>query len=258
MTTLTNLYLIAHETVRSARRRRHLPVMLLAVLASAGICCSMEFFGSVHYQQFFFHIMMLVLPLVTVVVATLTTCWVLPQQRQDHTLHLILARPVARWQVIIGTFLGVAVTSVMAFFVFTAIFLLSLWWRAVVFPPALLHAVTLLLVQVLLFNALALLLSLLTTPAMTAVVCLLYYFLGQLIQPTLQPVLAGTPWLVRLPAWCAFFATPHLNYFNLTMPVVHQWPAVSWFMLVPTITYGVGWTALLLLAACGLFRRCDV
>jgi ABC-type transport system involved in multi-copper enzyme maturation permease subunit len=258
MTPLINVLLIAHETVRRTRRRRHLPVMLLAVLACAGLCCGMEFFGSTRYQDFFFHIMMLVLPLVTVVVAVLSACWLVPQQRQDFTLHLILARPVARWQVMVGTFLGAVATSVAAFVVFAAIFLLSLWWRHVNFPPALMHALLLLLLQVLLFNALALLLSLLTTPAMTAVVCILYYFLGQLVQPALQPLLACEAWSVRVPAWCAFCATPHLNYFNLTIPVVHQWPAVAWTALAPVLIYGAGWTAVLLLAACLLFRRCDV
>jgi len=253
-----SVLLIALDTLRRVRRRRHLSVLLLVALGVAAGLGAVEFFGSGRYQQVFFHIMMLVLPLLSAAAAVLSTFWILPQQIADRTLLLMLARPVRRGAVVVGVFAGAGAMSLLAYLVFSGLFLAALAWRHVEFPPALLHALTLLAVQVLFFTALALLLSLLTTPAMAATICLLYYFIGQVIQPALQPVLAQSPWAARLPAWVLLSATPHLNYFNLTVPVVHLWPAVSWLSLAPTIAYGLGWTALLVVLASWRFARCEL
>ena len=258
MNTARIISIVAWETLRRARRRRHLPILLVASLAVAGAISYLTFFGTGQYQQFYCHMMMFVLPLLSVLVAVLSSCWVLPQQMADKTVHMMLARPVHRWQVVVGTHLGVCVTSLGAYAVFAALFLVALAWRGVALPPALPHALMLLALQICLFCALAMLISLLTTPAMTATVCIFFYFVGQWIQPTLVKQLHMGTWLSRASYWLLYVALPHLNYFDLTDAVVHQWPAAAWAKMVPVVAYGLGWTFLLLVLAIMRFKRCDL
>lgn len=258
MNTLFLISLIARETLRRARRRRHLPVLFVMSLGVAGAISYLTFFGIGQYQQFFCHIMMLALPLLSVLVAVLSSCWIMPQQVADRSVHMMLARPVRRWHIVAGTYLGACATSLAAYGLFASLFLVALSWRGIAWPPALAHALFLLAVQVSLFCALAILLSLLTTPAMTATVCALYYFVGQCIQPTIAPQLSGESLIQRVSAWMLYIALPHLNYLDLTIPVVHQWPSVAWITLVPVALYGLGWTLLLLVLAIMRFNRCDL
>jgi len=201
---------------------------------------------------------MLVLPLISVLVAVLTTAWELPGLMADRTVHMMLARPVKRWHVVAGTYLGVCVTSLAMYCLFVFMFLMALAWRGMGQPPALAHAFVLLGIQVVFFCALALLMSLLTTPAMTTVVCVFYYCIGQLIQPTLAPKLTNGPMPSRASAWVMYVVLPHLNYFNLVGPVVHQWPAVPAAALLPVVLYGLGWSALLVVLAAVRFEQCEL
>jgi len=258
MNSMRTIGLIAYDTVRRARRRRHLPVLLVVALAVAGGVSYITFFGSKQYEQFYFHLMMLVLPLLSVLAAVLSSAWVLPQEIADRALHLVLARPVRRWEVIAGTYLGALAAGLGMFAVLTVIFLTAFSWRGIAFPPALAHAVVLLGVQVALFTALAQFLSLLTTPPMAAIVCILYYFLGQLVQPTLSPMLGAAGAASRPVVWALYVSLPHLNYFNLTTPVVHSWPAVPFAAVVPAVLYGAGWAALFVLLAMIRFERCEL
>ena len=64
--------------------------------------------------------------------------------------------------------------------------------------------------------------------------------------------------LQRASVWMLYVAFPHLNYFDLTTPVVHQWNAVAWITLAPVVLYGLGWTLVLLVLAVMRFNRCDL
>ena len=258
MNTLTIISILTHDALRRARRQRHLPVLIVVALAVAGGTGYLTFFGSTRYEQFLFHIMMLALPVLSVVTAVLSGAWMLPQYIQSHTVHLVLARPVRRWHVVAGNFIGALLTSLGSYIVFAGIFLAAFWWRGVPFPPATWHAVLLLAVQVAFFTALSQCFSLLTTPLMTVTVCILYFFIGQLVQPTLAATLAAGSILSEPLAWLAYIALPHINYFNLTAAVVHQWPAVAFMRLLPVVCYGTGWTLLLLLCTVWRFERCEL
>jgi hypothetical protein len=52
-----------------------------------------------------------------------------------------------------------------------------------------------------------------------------------------------------------YYAIPHLELFNISELIVHDWPVAPWLDVLALTGYGLLYTAFFLLAACLVFRR---
>jgi len=52
-----------------------------------------------------------------------------------------------------------------------------------------------------------------------------------------------------------YFTIPHLELFNMSELIIHDWPIAPWLDVLLVTLYGVLYTAIFLLAGCLVFRR---
>jgi ABC-type transport system involved in multi-copper enzyme maturation permease subunit len=172
-----------------------------------------------------------------------------------RTVYTLLDNPVRRWQFVVGKFVGlVTVLSLNVLIMFLVLAAVLLVYGEPPWP--LLPAVCLILVELGIITAFALLFSCLTNPILAAVWTFAVYVSGHLSWSLLllreKIVSAAGRALCDLFYWLL----PNLELLNIKAEVVHQL-ALPPARVPLAILYGVSYTVIVLVAACYAFERKD-
>jgi Cu-processing system permease protein len=101
-----------------------------------------------------------------------------------RTIYNVLSRPVARWEFVIGKYLGLVLTLLVNTAMMTAAFYVMLWWekgRLGLGDLAPLEAVYFILLELALVVGLAMLFSTISTPVLSAIFSFGIYLVGNLL-----------------------------------------------------------------------------
>lgn len=171
---------------------------------------------------------------------------------EKRTVYTLLANPVRRWQFIVGKFGGLFAVLAMNLVLMTAALVVTLWVRGES-PWPLFPAVALILVELALVCAFALLFSSVTNPILAALWTVAMYVMGHL-SFTLRGFSAKLEGTSRFLCDVFYYVLPNLERLNVKAEAVHGLP-VSGEVLATSALYGVGYTVLVLSLACVAFER---
>ena len=175
---------------------------------------------------------------------------------ERRTIYAIVAKPVYRFQFLLGKYIGLVLTllatvGVMALLVF------GLAWAVDGHgTPGLLAAAALDFLALMIVTALAILFSTFSTPTLSAMFTLAFFIIGRLsgdlhlfaeqfAGPGLRQVLVGM-----------YLILPDLSRFQIGSQVVHGLPFAPTEILAAA-AYGFAYILVLLLLAAGIFERRD-
>jgi ABC-type transport system involved in multi-copper enzyme maturation permease subunit len=181
----------------------------------------------------------------------------------------LLTKPVTRWQFILGKYLGLVMTLVVNLTVMTIAYYLVLaymdlsasaavraGWPAPALDPRQLVAIVLIIGELSLVTAVALLFSTFSSPLLSALLTVGLWVAGhfnndlrQFEQVVDQPAVA---WIAR----AAYYVLPNLAPFNVKAEVVYGVPVAASHVVL-TLLYAAVYTAALLTATVAIFRRRD-
>jgi ABC-type transport system involved in multi-copper enzyme maturation permease subunit len=181
----------------------------------------------------------------------------------------LLTKPVTRTQFVLGKYLGLLTTLTVNLSVMTVAFYVVLFymdlnstpsmragWAAPALDPRQVVAVVLIMGELALVTAVALLFSTFSSPLLSALLTLGLWVAGhfnadlrQFEQVVDQPVVA---WIAR----ALYYVLPNLAPFNVRAEVVYGMP-VSFAHVGYTLLYAAIYIAALLTAAVAIFRRRD-
>ena len=175
-----------------------------------------------------------------------------------RTLYVVLAKPVTRPTFLLGRYLGLLLTIAMNLVIMCAGLAGILAYGAIPFAPDILKAVLLIMMEVTVVAAVALLCSTFTsTPTLGAIFTLSVWVIGHLTgdlkalgNKLPDPVLS---WLLT----GLYYVWPNLERFNIKGRVVYALPVGAEEMTL-TMGYGSLYTALVLCAASFIFCRRDL
>ena len=172
---------------------------------------------------------------------------------ERRTVYTLLAKPVHRFEFILGKFAGLAVTL----FVNTAV--MTLWFFAVLavkgmFEPRLALAVAMLYAQFLLITALAILFSCLSTPILSSVLTLSLYVVGHLLWSLRLLEARIVSQAGRAACRVLYYLLPNLGNFDVKGEIVHGL-AVAPERYVFAAAYLLAYGAAILAGACAVFQR---
>jgi len=174
-----------------------------------------------------------------------------------RTLYTILARPVRRYEFILGKYLGLALLLGLMTVIMTAVsagYVLVLGGRP---DPTFFMAAGLIYVEILLVIAMAILFGTLTSPILGALIVFTLFLLGHTttILVDLPPQFDGTS--VKKIMEIIYYAVPNLSNFNIRAEAANGVPISLWYVGWAVI-YGLGYTVVLLIAASLFFENKDV
>jgi ABC-type transport system involved in multi-copper enzyme maturation permease subunit len=188
---------------------------------------------------------------------------------ERRSVYSLLPKPIHRYQLILGKYAGLALTlavniSVMTL-AFYAVLLYTAWgidpsiesaWDAPALDPALLKAIGLILVELLLIVAIAIVFSTFSTPILSAALTFGLFIVGHFSADLRNfDQVVDSPAAVRL-ARGLYWVLPNLAQFDVKSQVVHGQPVPIGYVTMAS-GYAALYIAMLLTVAVYIFSRRD-
>jgi Cu-processing system permease protein len=189
---------------------------------------------------------------------------------ERRSAYSLIAKPVRRADLVLGKYLGLAITLLVNMLVMAAVLYVVLGymqlmtpdnvrasWEAPALDPALMAAFLLIYCQLLVVTAIALFFSTYSSPMLSAALTFGLYVIGH-FNADLKHFDAFMPsaplvWLFR----ALYYILPNLAPFNIGALVVHGQPVAPGFILL-TIAYAAVYIGFLLAGATWIFSRRDL
>lgn len=173
---------------------------------------------------------------------------------EKRTIFVILAKPVARWQFVLGKYFGLMLVLVTSVAIMTAWFALFMVLARIPVQPQMLLQVLLLVMELAVVTAIAVLFSTFVTPISSAVFTFAIYFTGNLSRSVLYWGTRNRPAAVQVIARFFYYLLPNLQNFDIAGSVVHNLP-VNYAQVGLSIAYAIVYVSAVLLIATLVFRR---
>ncbi len=176
---------------------------------------------------------------------------------EKKTIYAVLAKPVARWEFLVGKYLGLMLTLVVVTGLMAVSYLSIVWLKAGAAPTHLLPAILLVFLELSVITGVAIVFSSFTTPMLAAIFTVATDVVGHLssgfsglLEHTSSPL---TDWLARV----LYYGLPNLETFNIRSQVVYDNTVGAGYVL-DAFAYAATYTAGMLVLAVLLFRRRDL
>lgn len=190
-----------------------------------------------------------------VLIAIFVGVGLISKEIEKRTIYTIIAKPVHRYQFLLGRFAGLVFTM----WVNTAVMLVAFCVILIVGGTSpdsgLMKAVGLMTVAQLIVLSAAMLFSTFTTPTLSGIFTLALYVIGELT-PDLKTLSEKLSGVSRGLLSGSYYLLPNLALFNVKGEAVHGVPITAGYMLT-AIGYGVSYAAAVLLLSCFVFQRRD-
>ncbi len=182
---------------------------------------------------------------------------------QRRTIYAIVSKPIARWEFVVGKYLGMVLvlTALVAMFASAMVLLLTV--QGVAVTPAVVKAIALAWCEVATVAAIAVFFSSFSSPFLSGIFALALFAIGR-VTPDLRAAIQGSnePWIQAV-AKAALAIVPDLHLFSVSGETVDgaavsvHGDFVSWGYVASAAGHGVLWSAALLVVACVIFRKRD-
>jgi ABC-type transport system involved in multi-copper enzyme maturation permease subunit len=174
---------------------------------------------------------------------------------EKKTIYTIVSKPVARYQFLIGKYLGLTLTLFVNTLIMAGGLLLVLFAQSVPIESMLFKALGLIFMEFMVITAVALLCSTFTSATLSAIFTLATYVIGHLTAD-LKTFGEKMDEGMRAVVTGIYYILPNLERFNLKGNVIHH-IEVSGTDLLLIVVYGLTYVAFLLMSASLIFQRRD-
>jgi ABC-type transport system involved in multi-copper enzyme maturation permease subunit len=173
---------------------------------------------------------------------------------EKRTIYIMLAKPVRRWEFILGKYLGLMTVLVVSLVVMTVAFYAILLILGMGVQLYLLLAVLATLCELAILTAVAVLFSTFSTPITGAVFTFAVYFVGHMTRDLKLLAAMSPSAVVKAVSYFLYFVLPNLSNFNIRAEVVYGAPLDPSALLLSAL-YALVYTATLLLISVAIFNR---
>jgi ABC-type transport system involved in multi-copper enzyme maturation permease subunit len=190
-----------------------------------------------------------------VLIAIFVGIGLVSKEIEKKTIYTIVSKPVARYQFLVGKYLGLTLTLFVNTVIMAAGLLLVLFAQDVPIEGMLFKALGLIFVEFMVITAVALLCSTFTSATLSAIFTLATYVIGHLTAD-LKAFAEKMDEGMRVVANGLYYVLPNLERFNLKGNVIHHID-VSGTDLFLIVAYGLTYVVFLLMSASIIFQRRD-
>ena len=250
---LSRVSAIALNTFREAIRQRILYLLLVFGVAMISFAQILTFMTVGSEEKIIKDFGLASIDVFGVLTSVFIGIGLVSREIERRTVYTILAKPIHRFEFILGKYAGLSLTLFVNTTVMTLWFFLVLLIKGM-FDARLAVAVLLLLFQFLLITALAVMFSCLSTPILSSVMTLALYVIGHLLWSLdLLSARLSTD-TGRMLCRVLYYLLPNLGNFDIKGEVVHGM-AVAPGRLLWAAVYLILYGSAVLWTACAVFDR---
>jgi ABC-type transport system involved in multi-copper enzyme maturation permease subunit len=254
---MSTVLAIAGVVIKELYRRKDFYVLFVLTAVITLLLGSVSFFHDTRSYRDVKDVALLLMWISALVIAIATTARQIPAERENRTIFPLLAKPVTRWQVILGKFAGCWLACGLALVVLYLFFIIvsgthEHHW------PLLNYCQALWLQWVMLGVVVALVLLgsvVFTAPSSNAtisfIVVLGILFLGRY----LNQVAVQQPEPLKTLVYGIYFLIPHLEWYDVRDLIIYDQSLVGWVDCTLATLYATLYMAVFLLGTWLVFRR---
>ena len=256
MTGINRVLVVAQNTYREAVREK----LLYNLLAFATLMIlSSIVLAKIHLgydERIYYDVGLAAISLFGVLIAIFVGINLVYRELAQKTVYTMLAKPIHRWEFLLGKYLGLISLLALEIALMTALFLTVVWYKDAQFPVQLLYAIGLIFMELVLITAVALFFSSFTTSYLAAIFTLSLWIIGHLLADIRDfgnlPDAEG----IRPITQALYWGLPNLDRLDLKGPA-----AAGQVIEVGTVLgrafYAFLYSTMLLIGAVLLFQRRD-
>lgn len=246
---------IAQVTVLESVRRKDPYVVLIlgfAIVLGAGL---FNQFGIEGLEKFVKDVALTVTNILCIVICVVAAARQLPVEISNRTLYPLLAKPVGRSTVFLGKYVGVGLMSSAVVILFWVE--LQILFMVFGISPGVIffQAMYLRILSMWLIAAVVVTLSLFLTHGANVTVSLLLCLAMSTFANTILAVHGELQGAGRWIAEGLYWVVPHLELFDLSKKVIHDWPSIPVGALAALTAYAVLYATLFIALGAWRFRR---
>lgn len=246
---------IAWVTLLESTRRKDPYVVLIlagAIVLGAGI---MAQFGVEGLHKFVKDVGLTVTTIFSIVICVTAAARQLPAEFENRTLYPLLGKPLSRTAFFLGKYVGVAVLSSVVVLLFFIVLRLLLALLGIPVGAVFYQALYLRVLSMWFVAAGVMCLSLFVTHGANVTISLLVCLCMQMLAHSILYAQDSLTGISRHLVHTVYWVAPHLELFDLSKKVIHEWPAIPAWVLLAMTAYAVLYTGLFLAAGCSRIRR---
>lgn len=197
------------------------------------------------------------LELAGVLMAVFIGVGLVAREIERRSVYSLLAKPVHRWEFVVGKYLGLVGTIAFNLLLMTvALFVVLAWLEGKVPDPVLLKAVVLILAELALLTAVALFFSTFSSSGILSAGLTLGVFVVGLFSEDLRgfSAIVSSP-IVASVVRAIGLIVPAFSAFDIKAEVVNGRPLVPWAYVGMTLVYAACYTSALVGASMAIFSR---
>lgn len=172
------------------------------------------------------------------------------------TIYTLLAKPIHRYQFLLGKFFGLVITLLVMLSLMSLIFLVMVLLHSGQMAWGMFVALAFIFLEMCLITAVALLFSCFSTPILSSIFSLAFYLIGHVSWGLETLINKLSPGVGRTLARIFYIVIPDLENFNFKTEIVHHLPIPPQVFVYSTL-YGIFYTSFVLAVAVLVFRRRD-
>jgi ABC-type transport system involved in multi-copper enzyme maturation permease subunit len=248
---------IASVVIKELYRRKDFYVLFVLTAVITLVMGSVSFFHDTKIVRYVKEIALLLLWISALVIAIATTARQIPAERENRTIFPLLAKPVTRWQVILGKFAGCWLACGLALIVLYLFFGIVSGSREHHWP--LLNYVQALWLQWVMLGVVVAFVLLgsvvLSAPSSNATISFIVVLGILMLGRDLNQVALQQPEPLRTIVYGIYFLIPHLEWYDVRDLIIYDQHLVSWVDCGLATLYGLLYMAVFLVGAWLVFRR---
>jgi len=178
------------------------------------------------------------------------------KELEQRTAYIILSKAVTRTQFIIGKFLGLCETLLVANLIMSVVYIPIVWYMSGFFPKIALLAIGFQYLETIVFIALTILFSTFASPIASAIYAIMVFIIGHSLG--MLPDLAKKATVIGKNLYLAlYYLFPNLDKFNIRLEASHNL-SVPPYLIAFTALYGLIFVALFIMLAALALRQQDI
>jgi ABC-type transport system involved in multi-copper enzyme maturation permease subunit len=254
---MNTIWALAGIVIKELYRRKDFYVLFILTALITVATGMVNFFNDPKIVRYVKDICLLLIWVSALLIAIVTTARQIPAERESRTIFPLLAKPVTRWQVILGKFLGCWLATGIALIIFYLFFAVITGSREQHWPwPVYLQAIWLHWAMLAVVIALSLFGSIVTAaPSSTTTICFIVVAGILLVGGHLNTVALHHSQPLQTIYYTIYFLIPHLEWFDIRDLVIYDTGLVSGLDCALATLYAAAYTGLFLLLTWLGFRR---
>ncbi|HTY86176.1 MAG TPA: ABC transporter permease subunit [Candidatus Acidoferrum sp.] len=254
---MNTIWALTGVVIKELYRRKDFYVLFVLTALITVATGMVNFFHDPKIVRYVKDVCLLLIWISALLIAIVTAARQIPAERESRTIFPLLAKPVTRWQVILGKFFGCWLATGIALIVFYLFFAVVSGSREQHWPwLACLQALWLQWAMLAIVIALSLLGSIVSAaPSSTTTICFIVVAGILMLGGHLNTVAIHEAQPLQTILYTIYFLIPHLEWFDIRDRVIYDWGLVSGVDCVLATLYAAAYTALLLLLTWLGFRR---